>query len=376
MKRVTLFLVLVIVFSCKNEPNKETVDVETPQVSFEILGDNLLINPKLKNWDTDAKPSNWDINDNLDLPEKYVVYRDSLNPLLKGDNSKLAYIKQKVNVVPNTFYLVSCELKSNVINNQHAGVTISASEEEKTIGQSVCQLKDKEFFSHKVVFNSKNNNKVTLYVGYLMPGGGQIEIKDMSIHKIELNNNTFNSTIAQNYFRGLNLNFSNAESFDSSINSIIKHTSDLLLNAKTKDSLVKLKTNQMINNLDSDSKFKSYLMLDEAEATNSFALKLVESSIEVLDEFNIGTQRVELFKNNILRRTLIKYYNPFSEAWVALDPYFNAKLMQDNNLGSINEKSIQKLELGGLSNDWSSLIEKYSETITIIKKEKLISFPF
>ncbi|MCB0462035.1 MAG: hypothetical protein R2816_01370 [Flavobacteriaceae bacterium] len=376
MKRITLFLALVIAFSCKNETNKESVEVEAPKLSYEILGNNLLLNSRLKNWDTDVKPSNWEINESLDLPEKHIVYRDSLNPLLKGDSDQLVYIKQKINVVPDTYYILNCELKSNVINNQHAGIIISTLAEEKILGESVCQLKDKEFFNHKVVFNSKNNNEVTLYVGYLMPGGGQIEIKDMSLHKVELNNRSFNSKIAQNYFEGLNLNFSNAESFDTSINSIIKHTSDLLLNAKTKDSLVEPNINQMLNNLDSDSKFKSYLTLDENEVTNSFALKLVESSIEVLDEFNIGTQRAELFKSNILRRTLIKYYNPFSEGWITLDPYYNAKLLQNNNLESINKNNIQKLELGGLSNDWNSLIEKYSETITIIKKEKLISFPF
>ena len=109
------------------------------------------------------------------------------------------------------------------------------------------------------------------------------------------------------------------------------------------------------------------------KTTNSFEEKIVFSGIEILKEFNIGTQRIELNKGKQRSHILLNYYNPFSAKWITIDPFYNSKI---SNLSKIEETGIDMLNYGGLSRSVEGLIKRHSKVETIIKQEKIISYPF
>ena len=157
---------------------------------------------------------------------------------------------------------------------------------------------------------------------------------------------------------------------------IFRHIGELLVSRKRKDT-INIKESIYLNNiLNKKSYLKKFLEEPVENTTKSFETKLVFSGIEILNEFNIGTQRIELYKNEQRNHVLLKYYNSFSEKWITIDPFYNAKINSINNLKDISANNVKSINYGGLSNSLEGLLRRYSQGRIVIKQEKIISYPF
>lgn len=379
MKFILKLLIVFVVFSCGNEDNNKKTNTEKqpeePIVySYSLVSKNLLKNSKLKNWDTNAKPTSWDINESFEIPEDYVIDRDTLGLLMKGHKSKTVFIKQTMNIEPNSFYVLSCKVASNLKSSSYAGALIRHNN--KDIGKRIFDKTEEQIYN--VIFNSLGGQNIECLFGFIDTGEGDIKIKEMSLKKIEINNEIFDSEIAKEFARERLASFDTENLFDKNVENIVRHTSDLLLARKRKDSL-NINNSLVIDNLlNEGSFFKKFLHIPADEITKSYPTRLVYSAVEVLEEFNIGVQRIELHKNNKRTHLLLNYYNPYSKKWITIDPFYNCKIESVNldNLSLVKENQITSLTLGGLSNNVEGLIKKYSGSNTVVKKEKIIGFPF
>jgi len=375
MKSIIKLLLVCVFFSCGNEKNNQQPNldnqIEEPY-TYRVVSQNLFKNPKLNSWDTNSKPTNWDINENFETPENYVIDRDTLDLLLKGHERKKVFIKQTVNIDPNSFYVLSCKVGSNLKSSSYAGVLIRFNN--NIIGKRIFDKTEEQIY--KVVFNSLEGKNIECFFGFIEAGEGSIKIKDMSLKKIELNNKSFDSEIAKEFIGEQSSSFDTEKSFDKTVENIIKQTSDLLLARKRKDSL-NINSGLLIDNLlNEDSFFKKFLQTPADEITKSYPTRLVYSVVEILEEFNIGVQRIELHKNSKRLHLLLNYYNPYSLQWVTIDPFYNAMLNTNGDLAKITKEQIKLMEYGGLSKNIDGLIKKYSGSNTEVKKEKIIGFPF
>ena len=177
-------------------------------------------------------------------------------------------------------------------------------------------------------------------------------------------------------FNNLKLDFESEDTFENSIELIFRHIGELLVSRKRKDT-INIKESIYLNNiLNKKSYLKKFLEEPVENTTKSFETKLVFSGIEILNEFNIGTQRIELYKNEQRNHVLLKYYNSFSEKWITIDPFYNAKINSINNLKDISANNVKSINYGGLSNSLEGLLRRYSQGRIVIKQEKIISYPF
>ena len=377
--RLILALVLLVCFtSCGDDKSKKPVTEESTTQeevvvrSYEIVSDELFKNPKLNSWDTNAKPTDWMINEDVDIPEDYVIDRDTLDLLLKGHKDKIIYLKQKVNLDPNEFYLIEARIQSGLKSNSYAGIL--ASNSEGVLGKRILEKSSDKVY--EVVFNSGKGGETEIYFGFIKEGEGDIKIKTKTLKKVSLNKNVLSKDLALEYSSVIPLSFDDEQSFNNSVEKIIKKTSDLLLAKKRKDSINLEQVNRIQSILDADSYLSNYFQVSEDQITKSYTTRLIFSAIEVLDQFNIGTQRIELQRNGKRVHLLLNVYNPYSNSWITIDPFYNALIQESDNLFSINENQIVTKEYGGLSKNIEGLIKKYSGTKTVIKNEQVLGFPF
>lgn len=183
MKLIIKLAFVFIIFSCGNEKHTREVNTEKPQeetfYTYKVVSENLLKNYKLNNWDTNAKPSNWDINEDFEMPEDYVIDRDTLDLLLRGDKSKKVFLKQVVNIEPNSFYVLSCNVGSSLKSSSYAGISVSR--EGSIIGKRIFNNQEKQ--NYNVVFNSLEGENIECYFGFIEAGEGDLKIKEMSLKK-------------------------------------------------------------------------------------------------------------------------------------------------------------------------------------------------
>lgn len=367
-----LSLLFLVFTSCKqdkkNFDNSRNTSRVQPKGSYSYLSDEILLNTKFNSWDTESKPTKWNINPEIKDLDSYIIDRDSLNHLIIGNKIFPNYLKQTVKVKPNTFYIASCQVMAQLNSNTQAGLIVYA--DDKKIGAKMFKLSDEG--SYKILFNSLNNNEVTYYIGYLELGGGRIEFSNLSLKEVELNNNNFESEVAQQIYNDLSLNFSDTLQFEASVEKVIRHLSYLIL---TDDIKTIAQKDQLMSKLPEDSNLKTYLKSEDNQRTQFFTTKIINSTIEILDEFNIGTKEVKLLVNNDKTHVFLQYYNPHSQTWIVLDPHFNSRLSRYDNFNLTNENQISYLNLGGLG-DKSELINKYKKTQTQIRQEQILGYPF
>jgi len=374
MKKIILVLAIVTL-SCKKENTKTNNLSEKTELvvsSFERHGLELLENNKFKNWDTNAKPSNWNINKNLNIPEDYVIDRDTLDLLLTRKEEVDVYIKQRVSVKPNTYYELSGDMGTQLRHGSYAGLSVSA-DDGKTLGKKIFDIRNDR--DYKVIFNSNNYNEIICSVGFILEGTGDIMIKAISLKEVSLNETIYESRIAQLYFDTLNLDFKNEISFDESVRKIIKHTSDLMMSETRKDSLNIVRKDNLLKLIEDDSSLNKILNNPNERVTHSYPTKLVVTSIEALEEFNIGTKRIEFIQNKRRVHQSLGYYNPFAEKWIIIDPFFNSRISIDKNLSLIKKENVISTDFGGLSNN-IKIFQRYKEVNETFIKEKIIGFPF
>lgn len=352
MKKIIFLLGILISFhSCKkNEEKKGETQKEVKQVSYNMLGQELLNNNKFNSWDTNAKPTNWIINNKIETPENFVVDRDTMDLLLRGHKTKATYIEQPLNLEPNMFYIFEADIETNLKHNPSSGIYIKS--KNKILAKRVFRTRARD--TYRVIFRTKEKNlDVVCYIGFSKPEEGDIMIKSMSLKKIEVNELIYESEIAQNFFNTLNLNFSDEQSFDNSVIKISKHLSDLLLCRPKKDSVNINRVNKLLPLLTYDDKeeyafLKRDLSVPVEKITHSFQDKLVFGGMEILREFNIGTKRIDVLKNGGRVHLFYKYYNPFSESWIIIDPFYNLRILKQNNYQNTNGNDLISLDYGGL----------------------------
>ena len=97
---------------------------------------------------------------------------------------------------------------------------------------------------------------------------------------------------------------------------------------------------------------------------------------EILREFKIGTKRIDVYKNGNRIHLLFKYYNPFSEKWIIVDPFYNSTIKTSTSISAIKKEDVTISDYGGLSKNLDGLINKYSGSEIKVINEKMISFPF
>ena len=374
MKLTIKILVALVLFSCnKNKNNQQQETEEQPSFSaYKIISEELLKNSDLKSWDTNAKPTHWEINEAAEKPEDYVIDRDTLDLLLRGHKNKDIFLKQTLNIEPNSFYILSCRTGTSLKSDSYAGILIT--QNDNILGKRIFNKKDEN--TYNIVFHSEDGKNITFFFGYIEAGEGNIKIKDMSLKKIRINSNVFDSAIAKEFQATLSLTMDSAVGFDESIAKIIRHTSDLLLSKKRKDTLNINNAIALDRLLDKGSFMKKYFKIDKNQITKSYPTRLVYSTVDILNEFNIGTQRIELHRDNKRVHLLLNYYNPFSKKWKTIDPFYNSSIDSDRDLSLIKKHRVQLKDYGGLSKNIDGLVKKYTGTKTVLKKEKTISYPF
>lgn len=379
MKSILKIVMVLVIFSCGNDKNSKQPVIENQEEqitasTYKIISEELLKNSELKSWDSNAKPTDWEINKDFERPEDYVIDRDTLDLLLKGHDKKNIFLKQTLNIEPNSFYVLSCKAETSLKSDSYAGLLIKHNN--NIIGKRIFEKADEQIYN--IVFNSLDGKNIECFFGYIEAGEGDIKIKEMTLKKIDMNNSVFDSEIAKEYQASLSLTIDSEENFDESVQKIIKHTSDLLLSEKRNDS-ININNALVIDKLlNEDSFLKKYFKIEEDKITKSYQTRLTYSAIDILDEFNIGTQRIELHKNNKRIHLLLNYFNPYSNKWITVDPFYNSKINIDNteNLSSVKAEQLTSLELGGLSNNIDGLIQKYSGTKAILKQETIMGYPF
>lgn len=376
MKKIILLLILSI-FSCKEEKSKPNNLPEKTEInisSFERQGMELLKNNDFRNWDTNAKPTNWDINEDFEIPEDYVVDRDTLDLLLKDHKDKRIYIKQAVNVEPNSYYILEGDIGTQLRHGSYTGFMVST-EEGKLLGKRIFDIRGEQ--ESKVVFNSNRFDKVNCYIGFINEGIGEISIKSISLKKLDINNSVFKSIVAQDFFNILDLNFDDGENFDVSISKLMENISDIILSSQKNDTLNMKRKDQLLLDLKEPSFLKTFLQEPSDKATKSYASKLVFSGNEILDYFNIGSRVIEFRTNNKRVHLALMYYNPYLNEWVTIDPLYNSKINANSNLESITKDQVLPANYGGLiTNDIDGLLQKYNSSKAIIQKETIMGYPF
>lgn len=380
MKKI-IILALVFCYSCKKKDNKPVFQQDRiidEQFSYKAIGNELLKNVNFKNWDTNSKPEHWQINNKVDAPENFVVDRDTLDLLLKGHNSEEIFIEQSLKIEPDVFYLFEADVETNLKHNPNSGVYIKS--KEKTLAKRVFKTRSKD--TYRVVFKTQEKTQnVSCYIGFAKPEEGDIMIKSISIKKVEINELVYESEIAQSFFDVLELNFSNEQSFDKSVVKISKNISDLLISRQKKDSVNMKRVDNLLPLLNYDDKDEyAFLKRDLSgpieKITHSYQNKLVFGNMEILREFKIGTKRIDVYKNGNRIHLLFKYYNPFSEKWIIVDPFYNSTIKTSTSISAIKKEDVTISDYGGLSKNLDGLINKYSGSEIKVINEKVISFPF
>lgn len=368
---------MIAIMSCKdkkdNNDNEPKTVVEQPENSYTVVSEELLKNVDFNRWDNNAKPSFWEINEEIENPEKYVVDRDTLDLLLNGHKDFNIFLEQKnIEVEPNAFYKISTNIISSLKNDSYAGIIVST-------GENILAKKilENNINNQTLIFNSKNSNNISCFFGFIKKGNGNIKIKSLSLKKVDLNNAIFDSSIAQFYHDNFETKFEDEKTFDQSVEKILKATGDMLLSEKRKDTINISLKNNLIKSLEGKSFLKKYFNQPANKATHSFATKQVYSAIEILNEFNIGSQRVEFFKKNKRMHLGLKYYNPYSDTWKYIDPFYNSRIqISGDDFSSIDKNNITKSDFGGLSNSIEGIIKKYKGAEIKMKKEKIIGYPY
>lgn len=380
MKKI-IILVLVFCYSCKKKDNKPVFQQEQKideQFSYKPISNELLKNVNFKNWDTNSKPEHWQINNQVDEPENFVVDRDTLDLLLKGHKSEEIYIEQSLKIEPDVFYLFEADVETNLKHNSNSGMFIKS--KEKTLAKRVFKTRTRD--TYRVIFKTQEKTQdVNCYIGFSKPEEGSIMIKRISLKKVEINEFVYDSELAQNFFDVLELNFSNEQSFDESVAKISKNISDLLISRQRKDSVSMKRVDNLLPLLKYDDKeeyafLKRDLSVPIEKITHSYQSKLVFGNMEILREFNIGTKRIDVYKNGNRIHLLFKYYNPFSEKWIIVDPFYNSTIKTSTSISAIKKEDVTVSDYGGLSKNLDGLISKYSRSEIKVMNEKVISFPF
>ena len=377
--RLLIAILLVCCISCRDDNSKKSATQdrksqdEVSVRSYEIVSDELFKNAKFNSWDTNAKPSKWEINNNFDIPEEYVIDRDTLDLMLKGDKQEKVYIEQKLSLEPNSYYVIEGDIQTRLKHSSYAGITLIKGNE--VVGEKVFEKNTRRMY--KLIFKTNEETNLSCYIGFVEEGEGEIMIKSISLKKVSLHMNEFESEVANLIHNSIDLDFNNAKNYDLNIKRIIKHISDLLLAEKRNDTIVINNKKRMLQTLNESSYLKRVLNEPKELATKSFTTKVVYSSNEILSEFNIGSRILEFKVNNKRVHLALMYHNPYLNDWVTIDPFYNSKIMVNSNFESITKDQVLYLELGGLiTDDIPGLLKKYNTSKATVQREKILSHPF
>jgi hypothetical protein len=377
--RLLIAILLVCCISCRDDNSKKSATQdrksqdEVAVRSYEIVSDELFKNAKFNSWDTNAKPSKWEINNNFDIPEEYVIDRDTLDLMLKGDKQEKVYIEQKLSLEPNSYYVIEGDIQTRLKHSSYAGITLIKGNE--VVGEKVFEKNTRRMY--KLIFKTNEETNLSCYIGFVEEGEGEIMIKSISLKKVSLHMNEFESEVANLIHNSIDLDFNNAKNYDLNIKRIIKHISDLLLAEKRNDTIVINNKKRMLQTLNESSYLKRVLNEPKELATKSFTTKVVYSSNEILSEFNIGSRILEFKVNNKRVHLALMYHNPYLNDWVTIDPFYNSKIMVNSNFESITKDQVLYLELGGLiTDDIPGLLKKYNTSKATVQREKILSHPF
>lgn len=377
--RLLIAILLVCCISCRDDNSKKSATQdrksqdEVAVRSYEIVSDELFKNAKFNSWDTNAKPSKWEINNNFDIPEEYVIDRDTLDLMLKGDKQEKVYIEQKLSLEPNSYYVIEGDIQTRLKHSSYAGITLIKGNE--VVGEKVFEKNTRRMY--KLIFKTNEETNLSCYIGFVEQGEGEIMIKSISLKKVSLHMNEFESEVANLIHNSIDLDFNNAKNYDLNIKRIIKHISDLLLAEKRNDTIVINNKKRMLQTLNESSYLKRVLNEPKELATKSFTTKVVYSSNEILSEFNIGSRILEFKVNNKRVHLALMYHNPYLNDWVTIDPFYNSKIIVNSNFESITKDQVLYLELGGLiTDDIPGLLKKYNTSKATVQREKILSHPF
>lgn len=377
--RLLIAILLVCCISCRDDNSKKSATQdrksqhEVAVRSYEIVSDELFKNAKFNSWDTNAKPSKWEINNNFDIPEEYVIDRDTLDLMLKGDKQEKVYIEQKLSLEPNSYYVIEGDIQTRLKHSSYAGITLIKGNE--VVGEKVFEKNTRRM--SKLIFKTNEETNLSCYIGFVEEGEGEIMIKSISLKKVSLHMNEFESEVANLIHNSIDLDFNNAKNYDLNIKRIIKHISDLLLAEKRNDTIVINNKKRMLQTLNESSYLKRVLNEPKELATKSFTTKVVYSSNEILSEFNIGSRILEFKVNNKRVHLALMYHNPYLNDWVTIDPFYNSKIIVNSNFESITKDQVLYLELGGLiTDDIPGLLKKYNTSKATVQREKILSHPF
>lgn len=377
--RLLIAILLVCCISCRDDNSKKSATQdrksqdEVAVRSYEIESDELFKNAKFNSWDTNAKPSKWEINNNFDIPEEYVIDRDTLDLMLKGDKQEKVYIEQKLSLEPNSYYVIEGDIQTRLKHSSYAGITLIKGNE--VVGEKVFEKNTRRMY--KLIFKTNEETNLSCYIGFVEEGEGEIMIKSISLKKVSLHMNEFESEVANLIHNSIDLDFNNAKNYDLNIKRIIKHISDLLLAEKRNDTIVINNKKRMLQTLNESSYLKRVLNEPKELATKSFTTKVVYSSNEILSEFNIGSRILEFKVNNKRVHLALMYHNPYLNDWVTIDPFYNSKIIVNSNFESITKDQVLYLELGGLiTDDIPGLLKKYNTSKATVQREKILSHPF
>lgn len=377
--RLLIAILLVCCISCRDDNSKKSATQERKAQdevavrSYEIVSDELFKNAKFNSWDTNAKPSNWGINNNFDIPEVYVIDRDTLDLMLKGDKQEKVYIEQKLSLEPNSYYVIEGDIQTRLKHSSYAGITLIKGNE--LVGKKVFEKNTRRMY--KGIFRTNDETNLSCYIGFIEEGEGEIMIKSISLKKVSLNMNEFESEVANLIHNSIDLDLNNPENYDLNIKGIVKHISDLLQAEKRNNTVILKRKDRLLKLLNESSYFKRVLNEPIELATKSFTTKIVFSANEILGLFNIGSRVIEFRANNKRVHLALMYHNPYTNEWVTIDPFYNSKINATTNFETITKKQVKSVDLGGLiTDDINGLLQKYNTSKATVQKEKILSHPF
>jgi len=354
-KKLYFFVCILFFYSCtKNDLIREPAP---------LIQQNLIANGNFEHWNPYALvPEDW----TLEFPYNYfqdVIYNE--NSISWSRNSEGRFlVYQTIKVEKDKYYKVKAFSDFDIKDHSIGGVYVYDEGEGAILGMADFHFK-KGIEEIEFVFNSYNNEYVTVYLGFFNGMNGSIKFSNIEVIEYKFTPSFSNSPFSAYLNVRLNLSFDEAR-FDRSV-ALIADFLNKNLQCEFIGNNCEKNTNWLLRLTSKDNYQYFNTFLNERNTNNiAFCQKSSWSLHEVLkNEFNVAVRQVHMNFNGVGMHQFTEYWNPFLKKWVAFDTYFGCHFIREGVLLNATE-----LE----SSDILETMKKVATSFVRAKTEEMLWF--
>jgi hypothetical protein len=316
-------------------------------LEYESINPNLIRNAGFEAWDTLNSPLHWEIEEIYNYSEMFAATAGSfygkLALRMERNSMGVHRVFQNVPVEANSIYQLSVYVRGTINNYLSGGVEVFSSAGE-SLGKhfvAYCDLPEYKRLSIRFITDKTDSVKVAL--GFPDGMNAMVVFDNVLLKKSQIGDF---SDAARKFAHDLKLEEFNINTFDSNIEKISSRLNYLLISGYSNY----LKTGQTSYLEESDNEKAEFIRRYGALMTDSYLYEsftrpsilmaeaycqrtsLVHSKI--LEHFNIATNQIYWVKDGIGIHQFFEYWNPFSQKWIILDPFYGVKYSNTVDLGS------------------------------------------